>query len=90
VLRNGRIFIFNGRDRVGLEFNEELERTEGIGDLQFQNGIHNVVSNTAIPNGLNGVCLFGASVLDGRNGYFVGELGRENDGNYHPKNGLLK
>jgi hypothetical protein len=60
VSTNGTIFIFNGPYRVVLEFNEELEKAEVIGDFLFQNGTF-FHSTTAIPNGQEGVWLFGGT-----------------------------
>jgi hypothetical protein len=55
---NGTIFIFNGRQRNILEFDQESETATIIGDLPFQTGNSTVYSTTAIPNGQDGVWLF--------------------------------
>jgi hypothetical protein len=55
---NETILIFNGRQRNVLEFNQETEIAEIIGELPFQTGNSTVYSTTAIPSGLDGVWLF--------------------------------
>jgi hypothetical protein len=58
VSNNGTIFIFNGRQRNVLEFDQKSETAKIIGDLPFQSGTSTVLSTTAIPDGQEGVWLF--------------------------------
>jgi hypothetical protein len=58
VCINGTIFIFNGRQRNVLEFNQESETAKIIGDLPFRTGTSTVYTTTAISNGQDGVWLF--------------------------------
>jgi hypothetical protein len=60
VSMNGTHFIFCGRERTILQFNEKTETADITGDLPFENSF-NVISSTIIPNGQQGVWLFGAS-----------------------------
>jgi hypothetical protein len=60
VSMNGTHFIFCGRERTVLQFNEKTETADIVGDLPFQNGF-NVISTTALSNGKEGVWLFVAS-----------------------------
>jgi hypothetical protein len=55
---NGSHFIFSGRTRSVMEFSEEFEVGNVIGDLPFQVDTCTVASTTAIPNGQDGVWLF--------------------------------
>jgi hypothetical protein len=58
---NGTIIIFNGIRRNILEFDEATETANITGDLPFQNGTSTLGSTTAIPDGKDGIWLFGTS-----------------------------
>jgi hypothetical protein len=58
VSNNGTIFIFNGRQRCVLEFNQESETANIIGDLPFQTGNSTAYTTIAIADGKDGVWLF--------------------------------
>jgi hypothetical protein len=58
VSQNGTIFIFNGRERTILEFDETSETVKIIADLPFLPGTSSVTSKAAIPKGNDSVWLF--------------------------------
>jgi hypothetical protein len=55
---NGTIFIFNGKQRNVLEFNETSATAKVIGVLPFLPGTSPVYSTAALPNGDDSVWLF--------------------------------
>jgi hypothetical protein len=60
VSLNGSIFIFNGHSHKVLEFREEFETAEVIGELPFFPDYASVESTAAIANRQHdGVWLFG-------------------------------